>query len=154
MALSNGQKAPDFKLPSTSGKEFQLYKDKLLKPIIIYFYPKDFTPGCTTEACEFRDTFDLFRDMEIDVIGISRDDIKTHLEFKKSNKLPFELLSDPDGKVAKAYDAVLPFVSFTKRITYLLDKKHYIVASYQNLFSAKKHIDEMIKQVKSSGVLK
>ena len=148
MSLTIGSKAPDFKLQSTSGREFQLEKNKLFKPLVIYFYPKDFTPGCTTEACEFRDTFELFRDMDIDILGISRDDIKTHLEFKKINQLPFELLSDPDGKVAKLYDAVLPLVNFTKRITYLLDKKHTIVASYQNLFGAKKHIDEMIKQVK------
>ena len=149
MSLAIGQKAPDFILPSTSGRNFHLSKDRLLKPLIIYFYPKDFTPGCTQEACDFRDTFELFREMDIEVIGISRDSIDTHHKFKESNKLPFELLSDSDGKVAKLYDAVLPLVNFTKRVTYLLDKQHTIVSSYQNLFGATKHIQEMIKQVKS-----
>jgi peroxiredoxin Q/BCP len=150
MALKVGSKAPDFILPSTAGKNFNLQKDKSGKPLIIYFYPKDFTPGCTAEACEFRDTFELFKDMNIEVIGISRDTILTHHEFKKANKLPFELLSDTNGKVAKLYDAVMSFINFTLRVTYLLDKQHNVAAVYQNLFGAKKHILEMIAQVKKA----
>ena len=149
MTLKVGQLAPDIKLPSTTGKEFNLSKDKYSKALIIYFYPKDFTPGCTQEACDFRDTFEYLREMDIEVVGISRDTIETHLEFKKKNNLPFELLSDMEGKVAKMYDATLPLISFTKRVTYLLDKKHNIVAVYENLFGAKKHIKEMIKEVKA-----
>lgn len=149
MALKAGHKAPDFTLPSTSGKNFHLSKDKFLKPLIIYFYPKDFTGGCTKEACGFRDTFEFFRGADIDVIGISRDNIDTHHEFRKAHNIPFELLSDIDGAVAKAYDATVPLINFTRRITYLLDKQHTIVAVYENLFGAKKHIDEMISQVKT-----
>lgn len=124
-----------------------------MQPLILYFYPMDFTPGCTTEACEFRDTFELFRNMDIEVIGISRDNIQTHVEFKNRHKLPFELLSDRDGRVGMLYDATWLFNKFTKRITYLLDQERNVVASYQNLFGAKKHIEEMIRHVKTSKII-
>jgi peroxiredoxin Q/BCP len=149
MPLKINQPAPDFSLPSTNGKLFTLSKDMLNKPCVIYFYPKDFTPGCTKEACEFRDTFSMFRDLDIAVIGISRDDIATHLEFKKQYKLPFELLSDTKGEVAHLYGASVPLIKFTRRITYLLDKKHTIAAVYENLFAAEKHIQTMIEKLKS-----
>lgn len=153
MPLEINQPAPDFSLPSTSGKMFTLSKDMLNKPCIIYFYPKDFTPGCTKEACEFRDTFSMFRDLDIAVVGISRDDIATHLEFKAQYKLPFELLSDTEGKIASLYGATMPLIKFTRRITYLLDKKHKIATVYENLFAAEKHIKTMIEKVKSGAII-
>ncbi len=153
MALKLGSKAPNFTLDSTTGKNFTLNIDKIGKPLIIYFYPKDFSSVCTAEACEFRDTFSMFREFEIDIVGISRDSVVTHREFKKAHNLPFELLADIDGEVAKQYDAVLPLINFTKRITYLLDKSHKIVAAYENLFGASSHIKEMVKQVKGQKVV-
>lgn len=142
-------KAPNFTLPSTSGKTFTLYKDMLLKPCILYFYPKDFTPVCTEQACGFRDTFDLLRELDVQVIGISRDDIETHLRFREEFKLPFELLSDADGTVGKSYDLVLkdmPF--FTRRTTYLLDKHHAIAGAYENLFSTGLNLKEIVGKLK------
>ena len=99
MALKNGDKAPDFTLPGTSGENFELSGNL---PCIIYFYPKDFTRGCTEQACSFRDGFTQLRDLNINVYGISRDAIHTHLKFQKKLNLPFELLSDTQGKYAKA----------------------------------------------------
>ncbi len=148
MALSVQTKAPDFTLPSTSGQDFTLSKDKAGKPCIIYFYPKDFTPGCTAEACDFRDNIAYFKDLDIDVIGISRDSVATHLRFQKTYELPFQLLADTKGEVARQYKALIPLLGVTKRITYLLDKNHTIVAVYENLFGAKNHIKEMIREVK------
>lgn len=148
--LSTGEKAPDFTLPSTSGKEFTLYRDMRLRPCILYFYPKDFTVGCTKEACGFRDTFDTFSNLDISVIGISRDDITTHQRFKEELKLPFELLADEEGKVSQLYKTtplLMPF--FTKRITYLLDKNQMIAAAYENIFSSKQHIRQMVEKVTS-----
>ena len=149
MALSIGKKAPHFSLPSSSGKEFNLAIDYLGKPLILYFYPADFTKGCTTEACSYRDSFDVFKGYDIDIVGISKDSVLSHKKFKEKYKLPFELLSDTKLEVAKKYDAVFPIINVTKRITYLLDKTHTIVAVYDNLFLAQKHIDEMVKKVKS-----
>lgn len=152
MPLKINQQAPDFTLPSTNGKMFTLSKDMLNKPCILYFYPKDFTPGCTKEACEFRDSFTLFRDLQITVIGISRDDVNTHQAFKKQYKLPFDLLADIKGEVASLYDVSMPIIKFTRRTTYLLDKQHRVAAVYTNLFAAEKHIQSMIEQV-TNGVL-
>ncbi len=147
MSLKVGQSAPDFNLPSTSGSNFSKSTDLQGKPFILYFYPKDFTPGCTAEACEFRDQFEAFRDLDIPVLGVSRDSIDSHLKFKKQHRLPFELLSDKDGKVCKAYDALIPLVKMPKRVTYLIDAEHKIKAVISDMFDAKKHIQNMLSEL-------
>jgi peroxiredoxin Q/BCP len=152
MALSVGKKAPSFILPSSSGQNFDLEVNFKDKPLLLYFYPADFTRGCTAEACSYRDSFEVFKEYDVDIIGISKDPISTHKRFKKEYKLPFELLSDTKLEVARKYDAVFPIVNITKRITYLLDKSHTIVAVYDNLFMAKSHIDVMMKKVKAGQV--
>ncbi|MBT28210.1 MAG: peroxiredoxin [Thalassobius sp.] len=149
MALANQTTAPDFTLPSTSGKDFSLSNDMAGKPCIIYFYPKDFTRGCTKEACSFRDTHEEFKGLDIEIFGISKDSIQTHLKFKEEYQLPFDLLSDKKGDVCKKYKALIPVIGIPKRITYLLDKDHKIVASFDNMFDFNGHIKEMIKQVKA-----
>jgi peroxiredoxin Q/BCP len=148
MALKINNPAPDFKLPATNGQTISLSQDLHGKPCVIYFYPKDFTPGCTKEACEFRDQFATFRNLEVDVLGISRDDVATHIKFKETHQLPFELLSDVTGAVCKAYDALIPIVGIPKRISYLLDASHKIVAVYQNFFGAEEHIRAMLEKLK------
>ena len=145
MAIKIGKKAPDFTLPSTSGKDFKLSKDFFGKSCVIYFYPKDFTGGCTAQACEFRDEFETFRELNIPIVGISRDDMPTHIRFKKAYQLPFELLSDKDGKVCKAYDALVPILGLPKRITYLLDEGHVVKDVFQDMFNAKAHIKKMLE---------
>lgn len=155
MPLPINTKAPDFNLPSTSGKNFSLYKDMLAKPCILYFYPKDFSVGCTNEACSFRDTFEVFLELNIKIIGISRDSLESHLKFKKTLNLPFDLLADEGGKVCAEYKTQLPFVPlFTKRTTYLLDKNQMILAVYENIFSSKRHIKAMIEQVTKPVIVK
>lgn len=146
MALALRSQAPDFQLASTSAKVFKL-REHLGKPLILFFYPKDFTKGCTAEVCEFRDQFSEFRDMDVPVFGISRDDIPTHEKFKKAHQLPFDLLSDPDGGVCKSYDALIPIVKMPKRVTYLLDKDHRIAGIFEGLFENKKHVSAMIAKL-------
>ena len=147
MALSVGAIAPDFTLPSTTIGSITLSKDFAGKSVILYFYPKDFTPGCTAEACEFRDQFAVFREVAIPIFGISRDSLATHEKFKKAHRLPFELLSDESGKVCKAYDALLPILKMPTRVTYLLDESHRIVAVFQGLFENKAHVSAMVKKL-------
>ena len=147
MALKKGTKAPEIKLKSTDGSEFNLSQDMAGKPCIIYFYPKDFTPGCTEEACNFRDAFAEFRDLDIDIFGISRDSVKSHKKFRAAHQLPFHLLSDPTGAVCKKYEALVPLIGVPKRITYLLDADHRVAAYYQDMFGAKKHVQQMIKNL-------
>lgn len=144
MSLKKGSPAPDFVLPSTAGDKFRL-KDHL--PCIIYFYPKDFTPGCTEEACSFRDGFEELKGLDISVYGISRDGIESHQKFIKKHGLPFELLSDRSGEVCKKYSALVPLIGVPKRITYLIDKEQKIAAVYSDMFGAKQHLNQMIAEL-------
>src|SRR5690606_2871191 len=148
-ALKIGTKAPQFILNSTGARSIDSLKDLKGKAFILYFYPKDFTKGCTAEACEFRDQFEAFRDLDITVLGISRDDIETHERFKKEHKLPFDLLSDPTGKVCKSYDALIPLIKMPKRITYLIDTNHKIAAAFSDMFESKGHIESMLDSLKN-----
>ena len=154
MALQIGQKAPDFKLHSTSGQILKMSENLKGKAFILYFYPKDFTRGCTAEACEFRDQFEAFRNLDVPVFGVSRDDIPTHEKFKKAYKLPFDLLSDPDGKVCKSYDALIPLIKMPKRVTYLIDDKHEIAGVFSDMFESKGHIESMLAKLKKSAAVK
>jgi peroxiredoxin Q/BCP len=154
MALQIGQKAPDFKLNSTTGQILKMSENLKGKAFILYFYPKDFTRGCTAEACEFRDQFEAFRNLDVPVFGISRDDIPTHEKFKKAYKLPFDLLSDPDGKVCKSYDALIPLIKMPKRVTYLIDDKHEIAGVFSDMFESKGHIESMLAKLKKSAAVK
>lgn len=146
--LKTGDKAPDFSLPSSNGRLFTLSEHQRGKSCILYFYPKDFTPGCTTQACGFRNAMEEFQELNIDVVGISNDSIETHLEFIKKYDLPFELLSDEKEEVIKKYDAKIPLLGFTRRITYLLDENHVIRDIYANMFNAKEHVKRMLEEVK------
>jgi peroxiredoxin Q/BCP len=100
--VEEGKPAPDFELVSDEGTTVRL-SDLLGKPVVIYFYPKDDTPGCTTESCEFRDAYDVFRDRGAEILGISPDGEKSHAKFKSKYGLPFPLLADPDHVAAEAY---------------------------------------------------
>ena len=150
MALKIGQTAPDFTLPSTSGNNFTLSLSLKGMACIIYFYPKDFTQGCTSQACGFRDNMDEFRSLDIPVVGISRDNIETHIRFKEKLQLPFELLSDEDGKVCLAYDALVPLLKIPKRVTYLLDHNHIVRAKLQDMFDAGKHVKSMVSTLRQN----
>lgn len=150
MPLKLHHYAPDFTLPATGGYNYTLSQHQAGKPCILYFYPKDFTAVCTKEACSFRDEFNSFQNLDIDVLGISQDNIETHLQFKKEYQLPFELLSDMQGKVAKQYKAIIPVLGIFRRITYLLDREHRIASVYENMFGAESHIKNMINEVKNS----
>ncbi len=98
-----GRPAPDFTLPSTTGEPISLKQFKGKKTVVLYFYPKDETPGCTREACAFRDHAEEFEQAKVVVLGVSTDPMETHLRFQAKQKLPFPLLSDEDAAVSKLY---------------------------------------------------
>src|SRR3954469_24572752 len=102
MTLNIGDKAPDFKLKNDDGEEVAL-KDFKGKHVILYFYPKDDTPGCTKEACDFRDNSKVFNKKDTVVVGVSPDSVESHVKFKKKYGLPFQLLSDPEKKMLESY---------------------------------------------------
>lgn len=147
MPLKINTPAPDFTLPSTEGKLFSLSQDARNKPLVLYFYPKDFTRLCTKEACEFRDQFAFFRNQQIQILGISRDSIETHHRFREEYKLPFHLLADEKGEVASLYKASVPLLPLTRRITYLLDANHRVAGAFEKMFGHEEHIQQMIENV-------
>jgi peroxiredoxin Q/BCP len=100
--IEEGKPAPDFELESDSGETVKL-SDFRGRSVVLYFYPKDDTPGCTTEACEFRDAYDVFRERGAEILGVSPDDIGSHGKFKTKYELPFTLLADPEHEVAEKY---------------------------------------------------
>ena len=113
--LEIGQKAPAFKLKNQHGEE-QALKDFKGKKVIIYFYPRDMTPGCTTEACDFRDHHSLFKKKKAVVFGISKDSVARHEKFMEKYELPFDLLSDEEGNVCKAYDVIHEKNTYGKKV--------------------------------------
>lgn len=123
--LSVGTKAPDFTLKDDEGNERSLH-DFLGKKVVLYFYPKDDTPGCRKEACSLRDSFDTFEKNNIVILGVSYDSVKSHRKFKAKYKLQFILLSDSSKKVAKMYGAAPKWLFFSapiaSRITFLIDE--------------------------------
>ncbi len=147
MSISIGVKAPDFTLKNAEGKTFKLSKNLGGKPCIIFFYPKDFTGGCTKEVCGFKDSYDEFKDAGIDLVGISTDSASSHFNFIRQYKLPFELLSDIDGKVSAAYGAKLPFVNVSSRVTFLLNENHRVQSVHKGLLDATSHIEVMLKAI-------
>ena len=100
--VDEGTEAPDFELTADDGSTVRL-SELRGQPVVLYFYPKDDTPGCTTEACEFRDAYDVFRERGAEVLGVSPDDVTSHVRFKSKYELPFALLADPDHEVAEKY---------------------------------------------------
>ncbi len=119
LAVEVGQPAPDFKAPSTTGQAASL-ADYSGKWLVLYFYPKSFTPGCTKESCSLRDGFADIQALGATILGVSVDKLETQDKFKAEHKLPFELLSDADGAVAKAY-GVLGLGGFmAKRVTFII----------------------------------
>ncbi|MEO7963207.1 MAG: thioredoxin-dependent thiol peroxidase [Gemmatimonadaceae bacterium] len=136
-----GEKAPDFALLSDEGKEISL---KSLKgsPVILYFYPKDDTSGCTVEACEFRDLFPRFKKGGATVLGISPDNVKSHVKFKKKYELPFTLLADTEKTVVLAYDVWKEKSMYgrkymgVERTTFLIDSKGKIARVFEKVTPA------------------
>jgi peroxiredoxin Q/BCP len=125
LKLKAGDKAPDFTLQDAFGKSYQLSSYKGKSPVIVYFYPKANTPGCTKEACGIRDDWSKFKQNNIPVLGISTDDKPAIKKFIDDYKLNFPLLSDADKKVSKEY-GVVGMLGFDKRVTFIVDKNSKI----------------------------
>ncbi|OGS43274.1 MAG: peroxiredoxin [Elusimicrobia bacterium RIFOXYD2_FULL_34_15] len=145
--LKVGERAPDFTLPDQYNKNVSL-KDYLGKKIVVlYFYPKDFTSGCTIEACSFRDSYEIFRDAGAEVIGVSSDSTESHTKFREKHNLPFTLLSDEKKEVIELYGIGKTLGLFTNRTTFVIDKEGVIKHIFSSQTEAAKHIEEALKIV-------
>ena len=149
--LAEGKKAPDFTAMNQNGEKVKLSFFKNKKNVVLYFYPKDMTPGCTTEACDFRDNFKKFRDTEI--LGVSIDSPERHQKFIEKQSLPFTLISDEDTKVAEKYGVWKEKSMYGKkfmgivRSTFIIDKGGKIRKIYPKV-KVKGHVEEVL------GILK
>lgn len=130
--LAEGMPAPDFTLASDDGRMVKLSSYKGKQPVVLYFYPKDETPGCTKQACSFRDNFKAFKDAGIEVLGVSVDTVESHQAFKKNQKLNFTLLADDKKEVSKSY-GVLSERGYSSRVTFVIDKGGVIRKIYTNV---------------------
>jgi len=154
MSLEVGDKAPDFTLPTDGGGKVSLSKLKG-KKVVLYFYPKDDTSGCTAEACGFRDIFPNFRKLDATVIGISRDSVASHDKFKKKYELPFMLASDEEGKVCEKYGVWVQKTLYGRkymgieRSTFLINEKGVIETVWRKVKVAG-HVDEVLAAAKAA----
>ncbi len=148
--LKQGQAAPDFSTQMVVGEEMKPVKlsDFIGKKVVLYFYPKDDTPGCTREACAFRDGFARYQQAGIMVLGCSVDRLEAHKAFIKKYNLPFPLLLDPDHKIATAYGAAngIPILGLDRRITYVIDESGRIQRVYPQVDPAI-HAGEILKEL-------
>ena len=146
--IKAGDKAPDFTLSSQSGEQVRL-RDRLgQRVVVLYFYPKDDTRGCTAEACAFRDSYEVFTDAGADVIGISSDSVASHAAFADKHKLPFTLLSDKGGHVRKSYGVPAVLGLVPGRVTYVIDRKGTVRHVFNSMTNIGQHISDALKVVR------
>lgn len=154
MTVETGKKAPDFSLLANTGQEIKL-SDYKGKNVVLYFYPKDMTPGCTTQACDFRDKHEDFSELDTVILGVSPDPQAKHEKFIEKHGLPFLLLVDEDQKVAELYDVWKLKKNFGKeymgieRSTFIIDKEGQLVKEWRKV-KVKGHVEEALTFIKEN----
>mgnify|MGYP006273117301 CR=1 FL=1 len=148
MTLQVGDQAPDFTLPNQNGETTTLSSFRGQSTVVLYFYPKDDTPGCTVESCTFRDSYEAFKDAGAEVIGISSDSPESHQKFAQKHNLPFTLVSDTNSSMRKAYGVPSTLGLLPGRVTYIIDREGNIRHIFNSQFNPKAHIDEALKVLK------
>lgn len=149
MPLPVGSRAPDFELPSQDGKLVRLSRLIQQSVVVLYFYPRDETGGCTAEACAFRDQYEVFKEAGAEVVGVSKDDVKSHQAFAMHHRLGFVILADTDNAVRTLYEVkdTIPFL-LPGRDTYVIDKSRVIVHHFSSQTAPKLHVREALRIVK------
>jgi peroxiredoxin Q/BCP len=146
--LKPGATAPQFTATLDDGSTFDLASYRGQKHVVLYFYPKDFTGGCTAQACSFRDNYSLIEKYDAMIVGVSGDTESSHASFKDKYELPFPLAADPSRQVHKLYEAVGLIPWITPRITYVIDKQGIIREAIRHDFRVKEHVPEVIEALK------
>jgi len=150
MALQEGDTAPDFELPSQTGSTVSL-SDNRGRWVVVYFYPADDTPGCTAEACSFRDSYEDFTDAGAVVIGISGDSVESHVKFADKHQLPFTLLSDVDGTLRKKWGVGKSLGLLPGRVTYVIDPDGVVRKRFSSQLRAKQHHQEALATIRAGA---
>jgi peroxiredoxin Q/BCP len=145
--LRAGEQAPDFALPDRDGRTVRL-SDLRGRKVVLYFYPKDDTPGCTKEACTFRDQYEAFQEAGAEVIGVSSDPPERHQEFAGRYQLPFTLLTDAGGAVRKAYGVPATLGLLPGRTTFVIDGAGVVRHVFNSQFKATQHVAEALEALR------
>ena len=143
--IGAGDPAPEFSLPDQTGKTVSLKDLTGRKEVVLYFYPKDNTPGCTAEAGAFRDSYEAFRDLGAEVIGVSSDTVDSHRSFASKCDLPFTILSDQGGRVRKLYGVPSTLGLLPGRVTYIIDKKGVVRPVFSSQMNPTRHVENAMK---------
>lgn len=143
-----GQPAPEFTLHAANGETVRL-ADLRGREVVLFFYPKDHSPGCTAEVCTFRDSHEAFRQAGAEVIGISSDSPESHQRFAERNRLPFLLLSDRDGTVRQRYGVPRTFGLLPGRVTYLIDRNGVVRHIFSSQFQPARHVAEALEVLRT-----
>lgn len=149
--LTVGQKAPEFTLNDDKGQPVSLSGLLQTHRVVLYFYPKDDTPGCTIEAKTFRDSYQDFAEAGAQVVGVSSDSAESHCSFREKHALPFILLSDPGSKVAREYGISRTLGFIPGRETFIIDTDGTILHTFRSQFNAKAHVTEALKVLKQKA---
>lgn len=146
--LRVGDRAPEFSLPDEKGERVSLEKLREQGPVVVYFYPRDDTPGCTVEACAFRDSYEDFLEAGASVVGISADGDKSHRAFKEKYGLPFVLLTDADGSVAASYGVKKTLGLLPGRVSFVIDREGVVQSVFDSQIRVRKHVDSALDVVR------
>ena len=146
--LAIGDKAPDFTLKNQRGETVSLH-DFAGKTVVLYFYPKDMSYGCTKEACAFRDSYEQFKDAGAEVVGVSSQSVESHTIFSTTFALPFTLLSDEGGQVRKLYGVPTTLGIIPGRVTFVIDRQGIIRHVFNSQFNPEMHVQEALNIIKS-----
>ena len=143
-----GDEAPDFVLPDRTGKMVRLSEFRGHKAVVLYFYPKDDTPGCTKESCAFRDGYQDFQGAGAEVIGVSSDSAESHGKFAAKHRLPFTLLADQGGQVRKRYGVPATLGLLPGRVTFVIDRSGVVRHVFNSQFQATQHVSEALEALR------
>lgn len=146
-----GDEAPDFVLKSQAGEDVRLSDFRGKRNVVLFFYPKDGSPGCTAEACKFRDSYESFKEFGAEVIGISSQSVESHGIFALNLGLPYTLVSDEGGKVRKTYGVQASFGMIPGRATYVIDKQGMVRHVFSSQMDVEKHIEESLRILRDLG---
>ena len=148
--LKEGTQAPEFEAEMGDGTPFRLADYRGKKHVVLYFYPKDFTPGCTREACSFRDNYDEVEKYDAIIVGVSNDSGESHERFKEQHSLPFPLVPDPDKKLTSLYGIGSAFLGFAQaRVTYVIDKEGTIRHAIRHDLDIGAHLTDVLRALES-----
>lgn len=147
--INIGDKAPDFELIKPDGSLFRLKDQLKQKNVVLYFYPKDNTAGCTKQACEFRDQYEVFKEYNAEVVGVSADDADSHEKFERSYQLPFVLLSDKANKVRNLFGVPRKFGIIPGRVTYVIDKQGTVRYIFNSMTKPLEHVKNALDVLRS-----